>query len=69
MRGSDRDDPEVTDLFNKIVNVNDGSDSSLNELRKTLDLSNFISLKSTFKDHGKVVQKLNEMNKEWKANL
>lgn len=63
------EDPEVNDLFNKIVNANDGSDSSLQELRKTLDLSNFITLKSSFKHHDKILLKLNAMNKNWTANL
>jgi hypothetical protein len=69
LRGSEKDDNEVNDLFNKIVNANDGSDNSLNELRKTLDLNNFITLKSSFKNHNKVVAKLNSMDKVWTAKL
>lgn len=69
LRGSDKEDTEVNDLFNKIVNANDGTDSSLNELRKTLDLNNFITLKSSFKNHNKVVEKLNTMDKMWTAKM
>jgi hypothetical protein len=69
LRGPEREDNEVNDLFNKIVNANDGSDNSLNELRKTLDLNNFITLKSSFKNHSKVVAKLNSMDKVWTAKL
>jgi len=70
LRGSEgKEDNEVNDLFNKIVNANDGSDNSLNELRKTLDLNNFITLKSSFKNHNKVIAKLNNMDKLWTSKL